>query len=272
MVQDKTRLQNRLIACLKEYYPQALTLFESFDSEIALAFLLAFADPAALASTSQKQFAAFFQKHRYSRPERVSALFEKSRMPAPKADPVISRAGRMRMLALLDLLKTLRALVRDYERQIQKLFKELNDHQNLPTLPGIGDRLAPELAATLGPRPDSGPHQFATRQHLERLAGCVPITRQSGAYKHVSFRRACDRRLRRALRDWAQASLICCRWARAYYEHHKAQGHRHNTILRNLASKLVSILYRMWQTGQDYDEDRHIQSLKEQNVAWAQSL
>jgi transposase len=178
----------------------------------------------------------------------------------------------MRMLALTDQLVTLRGNISTYEAQIQKLFEGLGAHQNLPTLPGVGERLAPELAAALGPLDETRVARFANARALGKLAGSAPVTRQSGCYKHVTFRRACDKRLRRTLHDWAQASLRSSRWARAFYDHYKDRGARHNTILRNLASKLLSILFKIWRTGEDYDDQRHIDQLKQHNVVWAMAL
>jgi transposase len=272
MVADRTRLINRLIACLKEYYPTPLDLFGKWDSAIALAFLRAFPDPAALEAASQKRFTALFRKERYSCPGRVPDLYQASRAKSLRADPSTEKAARMRMLALVDQLGALRAHIQAYESQIQKLFESLDAHQNLPTLPGVGERLAPELAAALGPPDQNGVTRFASSRALGKLAGCAPVTKQSGNYKHVAFRRACDKRLRRTLHDWAQASLRTSRWARAFYDYYKARGARHNTLLRNLAGKLLAILFRLWRSGEDYDEHRHIDQLRKHNVVWAMAL
>jgi transposase len=272
LTHDKTRLVNRLSACLKEYYPQALGLFSQLDAPISLAFLQAFPDPPTLQAVSYKRFAAFFAKKHYSHPERVETLYQQTRQPAPSADPMVERAARMRMQALVDQLLTLKRHHAAYERQIQQLFETLSQHTNLPTLPGVGERLAPELAAALGPCPEGEAQQPDTPDAMARLGGCAPITRQSGKYKQVAFRRSCDKRLRRTLHDWAQGSLRSSRWARAYYDYYKAQGRQHNTLLRNLSCKLLLILYRLWRTGEEYDEQVHINHLKAKNVVWAMNL
>jgi transposase len=306
LVDDRSRIVNRLTSCLKDYYPQALGLFSRLDAQISMVFLRNYPDPADLKSLTKKQFLAFLKKHRYPCPDRVDALCAAVTAQAPMADPVIARAGRMRMLALLDQLVALQRHVQDYEHQIQELFDQLPESDRISSLPGVGDRIGPELVATLGPRPqtprpqtprpqtprpketaekpeddtdlqpgqelDRKSHRFDTPQALEKLAGAAPVTRQSGNWKNVHYRRACDKRLRRTLHDWAGCSLRTCRWARAFYDHHKQQGHRHSTILRNLACKLIAILYQIWRTGEEYDEQRHIENLKKHNVVWATQL
>jgi transposase len=272
MIDDKTRILNRLTSCLKEYYPQALELFSRLDSQVAMALLKKYPTPGQLRALSKKQFLAFLTRQNYSRPSRAEALYATATAATPTADSVLERSGCMRMLVLLDQLATLQSHVKDYERQIKALFAKLPESDHVANLPGVGGRVGPELVATLGPRPDGQSQQFASVEALERLAGAVPVTKQSGRYKHVVFRRACDRRLRRTLHDWAQSSLSVCCWARAYYDHYKAQGHKHNTLLRNLACKLLNILHRLWRTGEVYNEQLHIDNLKARNVSWATAL
>lgn len=283
LVDDRTRIVNRLAACLKSYYPQAIGLFSSLDSQISMAYLRSYPDPTALKSLSMKQLLAFLKKHQYSRPDRVEALYGALSAPSLSADPVIARASRMLMLALLDQLMPLQRHIHDYERQIQELFDQLPASDTISNLPGVGPRIGPELVATLGPRPrqpdapsaggaEQTAHRFATAQALEKLAGTAPVTRQSGNWKQVHYRRACDKGLRRTLYDWAGCSLNKSRWARAFYDHHRRQGHRHSTILRNLACKLLAILHRLWRTGEQYDEQHHIDNLKKHQVVWATQL
>jgi len=272
MIEDRTRILNRLISSLKEYYPQAVHLFNRPDSVIAQAFLRAFPEPASLRTLTKKRFVAFLQKHHYPCPKRTDDLYAAVKAPAPVADTVVTQASKSRMLVLLDQIATLQTHIQDYERRIRSLFKKLPGSQDLSNMPGVGERVGPELAAALGPKPDGEPKRFTSPSALMRLGGSAPITKQSGRYKHVNFRRACDKRLRSTLHDWAKASLNTSSWARAYYDYHKAQGHRHNTILRNLACKLLAILHRLWRTGEKYDELKHIDNLKSRKVTWALQL
>jgi transposase len=273
MIDDRTQIINRLTSCLKAYYPQALNLFSRLDSQVSVAFLRAFPEPAKLTTLSKKRFLAFLEKHQYSHPERGEQIYAQATAAAPAADPVITRSSRMRMLALLDQLTTLQAHVRAYEQQIHTIFQELPESDNISNFPGVGGRIGPELLATLGPRPQSGESsRFTSSEGLKRLSGAAPVTKQSGRYKQVKFRRACDRRLRRTLYDWAKTATMTSRWARAYYEHCREHGHRYNTILRNLALKLIAILYRVWSSGEAYNEQRHIDNLKTRGVIWAAQL
>jgi transposase len=272
LIDEKTRLSNQITACLKEYYPQAVDLFRDVASPISLAFLQAFPDPATVQQTDRSTFGAFFRTQRYTHPQRVDALYERTHAPALKADPIVVQAATVRLATLVDQLAVVRTHQGTYEQTIQTLLEEVPEAQPLATLPGIATRLVPELVAALGPNRPEEPKRFASASDLAKLSGCAPITRASGKRRTVLRRRACDKRLRRTFYDWAMASLSWSRWARAYYDHHKAQHQAHATILRGLGQKWAKIVYAVWSSGNPYDEARHIEQLKRHAVVWALSL
>lgn len=86
------------------------------------------------------------------------------------------------------------------------------------------------------------------------------MTKQSGKNRWVSFRRACNKRLRYALHLWADLSRHECPWAQSYYQHKRRQGHSHANALRCLAQRWTKILWKMWQTGTPYDEALHLRN------------
>ena len=272
LIDEKTRLSNQITSCLKEYYPQAVGLFRDVASPIALAFLQAFPDPDTVRQTDRSAFAEFFRTQHYTHPQRVEALYERTHASTPAADPVVVCAAKMRLATLVAQLAVVRTQQGTYEHTIQQLLEEVPEAQPLATLPGIATRLVPELVAALGPNRSEEPKRFASASDLARLSGCAPITRASGKRRAVLRRRACDKRLRRTFYDWAMASLSWSRWARAYYDHHKAQHQAHATILRGLGQKWAKIVYAVWSSGDSYDEARHIEQLKRHQVVWALSL
>ena len=136
----------------------------------------------------------------------------------------------------------------------------------------MGERLAPELVATLGPNSKDGHHRFHAAEEIAKLSGCVPVVRQSGKWEKVSLRYACVKSLRRTFHDWAFASINYSSWARAFYDYHKDKNQSHCTILRNLGKKWIKILFAVWSKGTSYDEALHIQNLKAKNVPWAMAL
>lgn len=270
LVDEKSRITNQITSCLKEFYPKALELF-SLNSQISIDFLKAFPDHQKLTACRKKTFCAFFEKHQYSHPDRVEKLWEITRLPALQPDAVVARAGTLRLLTLLDQLIALKEHLVHYEKEVQTILDNLPESKSIGSLPGVGERLTPELVATLGPNGNNY-HRFLSAHEIAKLSGCVPVVRQSGKWKKVSFRHACIKSLRRTFHDRAFTSLNFSSWVKAYYRYCKARNQRHSTILRNLGKKWIKILFVVWSKGIPYNETSHIQNLKSRNVPWSMIL
>lgn len=270
-VDEKSRIINQVISCLKEFYPKALEMF-SMNSQIFIDFLDAFPDHDVLSACKKKTFLAFLRKHRYPHPAKAEELWKTIQSPSLQPDKVTARSGRLRMGMLLGQLENLKKHITCYEREIQQILDNLPESTPLKSLPGVGERLVPELVAILGPNSKDGHHRFHAAAEIAKLSGCVPVVRESGKWRTVSLRYACAKPLRRTFRDWAFTSIRRSRWARAFYDFHKQKNQNHSTILRNLAKKWIKILFALWSQGTTYDEMVHIHNLKIKNVPWAMAL
>ncbi|MBM2835142.1 MAG: transposase ISEch11 [Candidatus Brocadiaceae bacterium] len=83
------------------------------------------------------------------------------------------------------------------------ILDKLPESDSVKSLLGVGDRLAQELAATLGTSSKDGHHRFQAAEEIAKLFGCVPVVRKSGKWRKVSLRYACVKSLRRTFHDWA---------------------------------------------------------------------
>ena len=271
VVDEKSRVTNQVISCLKEFYPKALETF-SLNSQIFIDFLKTFPDHGTLNACTKKTFLAFLKKRRYPYPSRAEELWKVIQSPALQPDRVIARSGKLRLGMLLGQLENLKEHITHYEQEIQAILDSLPESNPIKSLPGVGERLAPELVATLGPNSKDGHHRFHAAVEIAKLSGCVPVVRESGKWRTVSLRYACVKPLRRTFHDWAFASINHSSWARAFYDYHKARNQSHCTILRNLGKKWIKILFAVWLKGTTYNETLHIQNLKARNVPWAMAL
>ena len=271
VVDEKSRVTNQVISCLKEFYPKALETF-SLDSQIFIDFVKAFPDHRALSACTKKAFLMFLKKHRYPCPAKAEELWKTVQAPTLQPDKVVARSGILRLRMLLDQFENLKEHITHYEQEIQAILEKIPESTSVKSLPGVGERLAPELVATLGPNCKDGHHRFQAAEEIAKLSGCVPVVRESGKWKTVSLRYACVKPLRRTFHDWAFASISRSSWARAFYDYHKERNQSHCTILRNLGKKWIKILFAVWSNGTSYDETLHIQNLKTRNVPWAMAL
>ena len=82
-------------------------------------------------------------------------------------------------------------------------------------------------------------------------------TRASGQHRVVTFRWACDKKLREALVDFAQDTVRASPWAEQLYRRHRQQRKTHPHAARILTRAWISVLWRCWQDRQPYDPARH---------------
>ena len=98
----------------------------------------------------------------------------------------------------------------------ERIAKQLGSHPDgaiFTSLPRSGSVRAATLLAEIGDCRE----RFPTPEALACLAGAAPSTRQSGQHLAVTFRYACDKKLRDALIDFADDSRHANAWAADIY-------------------------------------------------------
>lgn len=252
-----TRHSNQLHALLLRYYPQVLETFNDLKTQICLQFIISYPTPYAAKAISYEQFDAFCAVHHYTRPKLIPELYARLSRSSLKPDSTI-------VLALEDqggfLARLLLNLVQRKARTIREVQKLFNDHPDSPifdSLPGAGDLLAPKLLVMFGDHRDRFPHPNA----IQSLAGTCPVTDQSGKRRHVYFRKACNRDYRHSAQQFAKSSTLQAKWAATYFSQGLARGMSNSHAYRCLANRWLGVIWKMWQTGQLYDEAYHMQQI-----------
>ena len=254
LIQAQTRLVNQLTACLKAYYPAALTLFAKLQQPTTLAFLRVYPTLDAARSASVEELTAFLQAQpHYPGPVKAAhRLWKQLHAPQLHADPVTTRAKTRLMLALVSQLGPLMEQLSAYDEEIQRLFLTPPDRQVFLSLPGTGKRLAPRLLAGWG----DDRERFGSAASVQALAGTAPVPYESGKFARARKRRACIKPLkpwRNALYQFAWQSTTQEEWALAYYRRKRGEGKSHSVALRALANLWVRIIHALWLKRVRYD-------------------
>ncbi|RDV80506.1 IS110 family transposase [Ammonifex thiophilus] len=251
LLEEVTRLTNRLTACLKEYYPVALELFSRLTLPVTLNFLKTYPTLEAARSASVPELAAFLKAHRHPKPNLTAQrIYAQLHAPQLEARPAVVRAKSRFMPVLIAQLEPLLEAIKKYDEEITRLFKSHPDSLIFASLPGAGTRLGPRLLAGWGD--DRGRYESAAA--VQALAGTSPVLYQSGKYRFARQRRACIKFLRLALQLFAYQSVLKVSWARDYYQRKRAAGKTHHEALRALANIWVRIIFAMWLNRRPYDE------------------
>jgi transposase len=249
LIQTQTRLVNQLTACLKEYYPAALSLFAKLQQRSALMFLQAYPTPQAAQAASLQEITATLRTGKHTNPTRVAPkIFAEVHRPQLVANQVIVRAKSRLMLSLVKQLLLVIEDIASYDEAISPLFLTHNDQEMWRSLPRAGKRLAPRLLAEWG----DDRARYVDANSVQSLAGTAPVPFQSGNFAKAHKRFACLKPLRNALHQFAWQSTLQEEWARDYYQRKRAEGKSHSMAIRALANVWVRIIYRMWVSKTDY--------------------
>lgn len=254
LTKQKVRCSNRLRAVLLRYYPVALQLFGLWSSQISLAFIQHYPTPQAATGLRWDDFVAFAGQHRYPT-AKLPACFARLQEPQPQASPetVLAYQDEARYLA-----GNLRQTIRTKNQSLKELtilFEQHPDQAIFASLPGAGDLLAPALLSKFG----DDRARFPTPASLQALAGTCPVTDKSGKRRIIKFRHACDRQFRHIVQQWARHSLRKSVWANAYWHQVRPRCQSDSHALRCVANRWLAVAWKLWQTGQPYDQTYHLQ-------------
>lgn len=260
LIRSQTRLVNQLTACLKAYYPVALTLFSKIQQPSTLQFLQAFPTPQEAMTATAPQIGAVLKQAGHPTAEKTARkIVEQLQQPHLVADAITARTKVRLMLALVRQLLPIMEDIATYDKEIKRLFLTHADSRLFSHLPRAGKRLAPRLLAEIGD--DRQRYQCATS--LQALAGTSPVPYESGNYAKPHRRYACIKPLRNALQQFAWQTTQTEPWAIDYYERKRQEGKSHSVAVRALANVWVRILFAMWLKREEYQSTTFEQARRE---------
>jgi transposase len=269
LVDDKTRLTNRLTNTLKQYYPQALDWFEQRDTILFFDFLSRWPTLAQVKRARQASLKAFFHAHHGRRAQVISARLDSIKAAAPLTEDMgVIVPGRLHALMLVEQLRVNLQAIDRYDREIAELAPTLPDYPLFRELPGAGPQLAPRLLVAFGEQRE----RFQGADELQKYAGIAPVTERSGKKSWVHWRLQCPRFLRQTFVEWAGQTINKSFWAGAYYRQQREKGSSHQVAVRALAFKWIRILYRCWQTRTQYDETTYLNALRKRGSPLIKNL
>lgn len=255
-------LANRIREEAHRVAPALLGLSPGADEPWFWALLAAAPTPTTQRRVGRQRLHTLLRRHRIRRltVDQVHAALQAPPFPLAPGVEEAAAAHLRFLLARVQLVHEQRA---HCDRELVALFeqwaaetapsdqREHHDVAILQSCPGVGTHVTAVMLAE-GARP------LATRDYrtLRAEAGAAPITQQSGKRRVVSFRWACNKRLRNALYYWAQSSLRDA-GCRVYYDALRARGHSHARALRSLGDRLLRILIALLNTGSLYDPSRY---------------
>jgi len=254
LVDMRVAATNQLAALLDASWPGAKAVFADVESPISLDFLTRYPTPASARHLGEKRMAAFLVKHGYSGRRSAAVLLERLReAPAGATGAALTEALRDAVLALVAVLRALNGAVKDLDRSCAAHLGEHPDGEIFASLPRSGQINAAQMLAEWGDCRQA----YASPDSVAALAGCTPVTKESGKHRAVHFRWACNKRFRVALTTFADNSRHASPWAAKIYNDARKAGKDHPHAVRVLARAWIRVIWRCWLDGVPYDPAKH---------------
>jgi transposase len=256
LVRARVAMGLQLRAELERFWPGPLGLFQKLDSRISLAFLARYPSPQDARLLGEKRLAAFLKAHRYSNRKTAAELLERLHSaPSGRAGEIEARTRRQIVLTLVCTLEVMGDQIRELESEIADQLEAHPDGEIFRSLSRT--RTSVVCAATMLAEIGDCRARYPHRDAIASDAGQAPVAVESGKYRNATFRWACNKRLRGALRTLAHNTRQWNPWAADLYLQARQRGHDHERALRTLGRAWSRIIWRCWQNRIPYDPAQH---------------
>jgi len=261
LVNDRTRISNRMTALLKAYFPQVLQWFDDIRTRRVGDLLLRWPTVDALKQVGPSTLEKVFHEHHSVRKETIAHRMAAIQEAIPLVpDQAGMHASVLMITALAAQMKTTVEAIRKFDQEIETLCSTPEDYPLFASLPGAGPVYAARLTAAMGTVRD----RWTTVEALLGYSGVAPVMERSGKSMWIRWRYVGPTFLRQSFHAYAGESINHSCWARAYYMSQRARGKSHQAAVSALAFQWIRIIYSCWQTRTPYREVRYVESLRKQ--------
>ena len=259
LVNQHTSEVQRLLAWLKQIFPQILRWFEDPSCAMVGALLLRWPTLQALQKTSPKVLRKFFTQHNCRSEEAIQERLQQIPLAvAATTDAALVESASMCIQNSVRLLEIMREGIAAFDRAILEIYRNHPDRALMESFPGAGPALEPRLIAAVGSRRE----RFESATSMACFSGIAPVKQASGKALWIHWRWACPKFIRQTFHEWAGCSIRVCDWARVFYDGQRAKGKGHHAAVRSLAFKWIRIFFRCWRDRVPYSEERYLKALE----------
>jgi len=258
LVQEKSDLLRRLGALLQTWAPTLAALCVDLDSRWQRDLLRRWPLCCDLQNAHPNTLTAFAKKHRLAAKTRARLTHARQQTPVPIL-PARQDILRWEIHRLLDRLERVLAELDEVGQTMTVLTQADPRAPLVASLPAVGPISQAALLVALSQAEARGDDW----RSLAAYTGMAPVTKQSGKYRLVRHRRACDHLLRRLLTYYAFQTILQSHcWASEDYKRRRAKGASHHTALRAIGRRWIKIACAVWRTQTPYSEEYFRQAQK----------
>lgn len=259
LVDDGTKITNKITNALKNYYPQVLDLFDDKNTDVFCSFLERWPTPKEARRAHKATLERFFREHnvRYTKTIERRVKVIKSIVPLTE-DKGVVLPNSLLVQSQVQHLRVVLEYIHAYDLEIERICKELSDYAIFESFPGAGPVYASRLLAAFG----EDRNRYANASEVQRYVGIAPVRERSGNKDWVHWRYKCSKFLRQTFVEWAGQTIPKSFWAGVFYQQQRDKGSSHQIAIRALAFKWIRIMFRCWKEKTPYDESKYLKALQ----------
>ncbi len=193
LVNDRTRISNRMTALLKAYFPQVLLWFDDIRTILVCDFLLCWPTLESVKRVKPKTLEKFFHEHNSVRRETNEKRLAELKEAVPLiSDRAVINSSVLMIKALAAQMKTTIDAIREFDSEIEALCQSHQDFFIFDSLPGAGAVYSSRLLAALG----TDRNRWTSVDELLCFSGVAPVIERSGKSTWIRWRYFCPKFLR----------------------------------------------------------------------------
>jgi len=249
--------KNSLHAVLDDYFPELKEIFWSMHARGLWALLERCPFPVdvlALKGSVLKEIIGRASRRRAEASGKAKALYQAAKESIGLRQ--IGNADRYRLRMCLDEVKRTELMIKDIEREIKRMLKEIPQAEHLLSIPGIGPISAAVFLGELG-----NPSYFQTARQVVKYAGYDPQESDSGNWISRKFISKKGRwLLRKHLFLMSMRVVVLSRYFQEYYQrklqtkNRFGQLPRKKEVLCAVAIKLIKVIFALLRDKRTFED------------------
>ena len=249
--------KNSLHAALDDYFPELKDIFWSMHARGLWALLQRCPFPADVVSLKVsvlKELIGRASRRRVEASRKATAVYRAAKESIGLKQ--IGSADRYRLRMCLEEVKRTELMIKDMEREIKKMLKDIPDAQYLLSIPGIGPISAAVFLGELG-----NPLSFQRARQVVKYAGYDPQESDSG---YRVGRRFISKKgrwlLRKHLFFMSMRVVVLSRYFQQYYQrklqtkNRFGQLPRKKEVLCAVAIKLIKVIFALLRDKRNFED------------------
>lgn len=248
LLEEKSRLRNRLDKWLDRHFPEYPKLFSDLFGKTCLGVLKEYMGPEKISEASLDKLTEKIISFSHGKLREGRAKEIKDRAEGTIGHTIAPKAAQVRLLHLLTRIDSFQERINKVEEMINQRLDELDQSTYLQSIPGVGWWGAAVFLGEVG-----DPTRLPRAKSVEKIAGLNLYRTQSGKTKSkLSITKRGRSMLRKVAYQLAVSGIIHNHEFSQFYERKLDRGKAKTSALVALSAKILRVMYGVVKNEENY--------------------